>query len=109
MQLLVENTIMHSIDHIETGQIGVLGIICHIDEAQIYFHVKDNGPGIPKEQLDTLLTSASGGYGIQNVHHRVQLFYGNSYGLSYRSTIGEGTKVILIIPQEIGWKKECMF
>ncbi len=104
LQPLVENAIMHGIDHIETGERGLLTIRCHVEKGQIHFQVKDNGPGIPSRQLDTILTSASSGYGIQNVHHRVQLFYGTTYGLSYHSKVGAGTKVTLTIPQNTNEK-----
>lgn len=104
LQPLVENAIMHGIDYILDGKEGILSITCCADETLLYFHVRDNGSGIPKDKLDSILTSESSGYGIQNVHHRIQLFYGSEYGLSYTSTPNQGTDVSLIIPKII--KKE---
>lgn len=100
LQPLVENAIMHGIDHIATGQPGLLSITCRADEELLQFHIRDNGPGIPQEKLPSILTSASSGYGIQNVHQRIQLFYGNAYGLAYDSAPGQGTGVSLTIPRK---------
>jgi two-component system, sensor histidine kinase YesM len=51
------------------------------------------------EVLKTILTTKTKGYGVQNVHHRVQLTYGTEYGLSYTSKLREGTTVTLTIPK----------
>lgn len=101
LQPLVENAIMHGIDHRETPGRGILTIACALDHGCIRFTVRDNGPGIPKEKLEGILTFTSTGYGIQNVHHRVQLFYGQDYGLHFESTPGQGTTVTLTLPQQI--------
>ena len=101
LQPLVENAIMHGIDHREAPGRGKLQISCRCCGDQLIFSVSDNGPGIPAEKLDSILTSDSAGYGIQNVHHRIQLFYGDGYGLRYESRIGEGTTVYLTLPQTI--------
>ena len=45
------------------------------------------------------MTMKSRGYGVQNVHHRVQLYYGDQYGLQYESKVNVGTKVTLTIPK----------
>lgn len=100
LQPLVENAIMHGIDHRELPGRGLLHITGNLKGDTIQFQVSDNGPGIPKEQLSHILTSDSGGYGIQNVHHRIQLFYGPSYGLHYQSDEGVGTIATLVIPRQ---------
>ena len=101
LQPLVENAIMHGIDHRELPGRGLLTITGSLQADTIQFQVSDNGPGIPKEQLSHILSSDSGGYGIQNVHHRIQLFYGPSYGLRYESQEGVGTTVTLVIPRQL--------
>ncbi|WP_281533214.1 sensor histidine kinase [Anaerocolumna aminovalerica] len=98
LQPLVENAIIHGIDHKETPDMGVLTISCHKKGDLLVFKVLDNGSGMTEEQCCNILTSNSTGYGIRNVHHRVQLYYGKEYGLCYTSTKGLGTCVALTIP-----------
>ncbi|WP_186673560.1 sensor histidine kinase [Sporosarcina sp. BP05] len=101
LQPLVENAINHGIDHKETPGRGVLTIIGKQAGDDLIFKVSDNGCGIEKQTMDTLLTSKTQGYGVQNVHLRVQLTYGPEYGLFYESSIMEGTTVILTIPKRL--------
>ena len=64
----------------------------------IRFTVLDNGLGIPAEKLPTLLRTDSGGYGLKNVHERLQLAYGENYGLTINSIPGESTMITFTIP-----------
>lgn len=99
LQPLVENAIIHGIDLLEAPKRGLLSISCRRAGQNIIFEISDNGPGIPPQKLDTILLSQSSGYGIQNVHHRIQLFYGAAYGLSYHSSQA-GTTVTVTIPSQ---------
>lgn len=101
LQPLVENAIMHGIDHKETPGCGELIISCRSKEEILIFEISDNGPGIPESKLESILTTSSFGYGIQNVHHRIQLFYGEQYGLEYRSNLNTGTTVSVSIPLDV--------
>lgn len=98
LQPLVENAIIHGIDLKESPGRGHLDISCKCSDIDIIFEISDNGPGIPPDKLTNILHSQSNGYGIQNVHHRIQLFYGKKYGLLYESNPGLGTTVKVIIP-----------
>ena len=66
--------------------------------------VSDDGVGIPESKLPTILsgqrTGNSGGTNIAvyNIHKRLKLLYGESYGLQYFSRAGQGTDVRLTIP-----------
>lgn len=105
LQPLVENAIIHGIDHKETLDKGILTISCYQEDSLLIFKVLDNGCGMSEEQCRNILISESSGYGIQNVHHRVQLYYGSEYGLHYNSTKGVGTCATLTLttvlqPQE---------
>ena len=51
-----------------------------------------------EDVLCNILTAQTSGYGVQNVHHRIQLYYGEKYGLSYESKRNTGTTVRLTIP-----------
>ena len=101
LQPLVENAIMHGIDLIQKPERGLLKIKGYQFDNLLLFEISDNGPGIPASKLDSILHSKSTGYGVKNVQSRIQLFYGAKYGLSYKSTDGGGTTVILTIPKQL--------
>jgi two-component system sensor histidine kinase YesM len=48
----------------------------------------------PKKQV-------SGGYGLYNVNERIRLEYGDGYGLSVKSVVGEGTTVTVKIKKSL--------
>ncbi len=63
--------------------------------------VIDNGMGISEEKLKTLLDKEAPeqkGYGISNVDKRIQMYFGEKFGVSFSSTVGVGTSVTLKIP-----------
>lgn len=99
LQPLVENAINHGIDHKESPGKAVLTITAKQLDNNLIFNVSDNGCGMEPELLKTILTTKTKGYGVQNVHHRVQLTYGVEYGLTYTSKLMEGTTVTLTIPK----------
>ena len=99
LQPLVENAIVHGIDCIEAERMGQLRISGAPEENTMVFRISDNGPGIPPEKLESILTVGSGeGYGVQNVHQRVRMLYGSACGLSYKSDPNRGTTVTLTLP-----------
>ena len=78
----------------------------------VYLDVIDNGLGMPEEQVAKLLAgtdpeeeeSAPGasrhgnGVGLKNVHTRIQLRFGQEYGLQITSEPDEGTMVRIHLP-----------
>lgn len=100
LQPLAENAILHGLDHKETPGEKIMTISIHMTESDILLVIMDNGCGMTLEECDTILTSKSRGYGVSNVQQRIQLYYGDSYGLSYRSTPTLGTSVTLKIKKE---------
>lgn len=99
LQPLVENAIIHGLDHKETAGEKKLWIKGMEADDRLVFEVCDNGCGMPDEVLKNLLTMETKGYGVQNVHHRIQLYYGSRYGLNYESEVGVGTRARLVIPK----------
>ncbi|WP_160720458.1 sensor histidine kinase [Bacillus sp. USDA818B3_A] len=77
---------------------------------EIEITITDNGIGIEEKHLIEIREmlransnkpqGAKGSIGIQNVMARIQLYYGDDYGLDILSEIGRGTKVIIRIPAE---------
>lgn len=64
----------------------------------------DNGVGMSREQLDRLWSRDAQkghpftGIGVRNVNDRINLLYGEGYGVHISSNPGEGTIVKITIP-----------
>lgn len=102
LQPIVENAIIHGIQGKETKE-GAIVISGSIDNDDIILWVNDDGIGIQQEKLDQIthgaMSSSSGSsYGIKNINDRLKLFYGDKYGLTYKSEYGKGTTVEVRIP-----------
>ncbi|HYH03570.1 MAG TPA: sensor histidine kinase [Bacillota bacterium] len=101
LQPLVENSIIHGI--LEKDQeSGVIQITGELDAGTIRLYVTDDGVGMRPEKAARMLmeisTDEHHGYGVKNIHERIQLNYGTEYGLSYQSEPDNGTKVTITIP-----------
>jgi two-component system sensor histidine kinase YesM len=101
LQPLVENAIYHGMKQIRTkGHIRIVGATRGEDGV---IRVEDNGAGMSTEQLahikrcllDITMGEEKAGFGVSNVHKRLQLNYGMSYGLSYESSPETGTVAIV--------------
>lgn len=63
----------------------------------------DDGVGMDRETQVQVLHSQGGGsrfngIGISNIHQRLQLKYGEEYGISIESEVGSYTKMTVVIP-----------
>lgn len=101
IQPLAENAIVHGLDHRELPGRAILSISCYQEEQDIIFKVMDNGCGMSDEECEQILTKDSKGYGVKNVHQRIQLYYGSKYGLTFHSTKGRGTYALIRINKKI--------
>lgn len=102
LQPVVENAILHGIMEKE-DKCGSIVLTGWTEGETIELLVSDNGVGIPEDRLTNILsgegTSKTGSnIAIYNTHHRLQILFGNSYGLSYQSTPGCGTDVSIRLP-----------
>ena len=103
-QPIIENSLLHGILEKEnkTGTIVLTGWM-ESDAAVIM--ISDDGIGIPPQKLASLLSEksehpkANGHIGVYNTHRRLQILFGATYGLSYKSTPGQGTDVEIRIPR----------
>jgi sensor histidine kinase YesM len=102
LQPLVENSLYHGISSLpENGTITVLG--AREGEA-IVFRVIDNGVGIAAENLERLRGYIRGenedfnSIGLKNVNRRIQLYYGDNYGIIIESNKEIGTMIIVNLP-----------
>lgn len=98
LQPIVENAIVHGIEQLREGR-GRLVMKAYITGENIHFDIADNGVGIEKDGIERLLVQEGQGYGLKNVRDRLKLFFGEEYGLSIESSVGEGTTVAIIIPK----------
>lgn len=106
LQPIIENSVLHGI--LETpSKTGTIVLTGWLEDSDIVLLISDDGVGIPPEKLQTLLlensygiTRASSGTNIAvyNTHRRLQILYGNEYGLNYSSEFRKGTDVELRIP-----------
>lgn len=90
LQPFVENSIIHGLEP-KVGE-GTVIVSGYIEDGYLEFKIYDDGVGFDTESQ--IATS----YGIRNVKERLELTYGNESSLKIRSTIGEGTTVVLKIP-----------
>ena len=101
LQPIIENAIMHGILKKRHG-VGNIKVTGQMNQSRLEILIEDDGTGIDPNRLTTLLskvtTKESHGYGIRNIHERLQLLYGESYGLTYESQLGVGTKVKVSLP-----------
>ncbi|MCH4222778.1 MAG: sensor histidine kinase [Solobacterium sp.] len=103
IQPILENAVYYGVKNMdEDGKITVHGFR---RDSDIFISVEDNGFGIPKEDLDTLLDenrdhtrSHGSGVGLINVHKRIQLRFGPEYGLKIESELDQGTTVTVHLP-----------
>lgn len=99
LQPLVENAILHGVADREDGYVKVWA---GEEEGMLLLYVSDNGCGIPEEVLERLngetRQPSEGHLGMFNVDSILRLRYGESCGLSARSTPGEGSCVRLKMP-----------
>lgn len=103
LQPVVENSILHGILE-KPGKSGSIVLTGWMENGDITLMVSDDGVGISPELLPSILSgdgkTASGGTNIAvcNTHRRLQILYGDSYGLAYTSALGRGTDVEIRIP-----------
>lgn len=97
LQPLAENAILHGLDYKESPGKGILTISAYEDEDDIVFKVMDNGSGMTPEQCESILHAESRGYGVKNVNQRIQLYYGETYGITYHSVLGRGSYALMRI------------
>lgn len=97
LQPLVENAIVHGILPNKAKR-GTLYLTVTKVNSQIHFIIMDNGIGIPEEKISSLTQTQSNGYELKNVHERLKLTYGETYGLTIHSIVNESTMITFTIP-----------
>ena len=79
---------------------------------KIELTVKDNGAGMSEERLAQMRAAIEKGekigFGLRTVHERMQLLFGDEYGLTISSSEGVGTIITAVIPKITQEKKEII-
>ena len=105
LQPLAENSIQHGFLVKEDREDCLLELYGWREEGALVLMLQDNGAGMTQETVEGILerspSSNLHGFGIRNIHERLQLYCGAGYGLTYESTPGEGTTVYIRISDQL--------
>lgn len=101
LQPLIENAIIHGVKAM--GEDGEIIISAVLEGERVTIKVEDNGyKRADFAAIDKLLYEETAdhrlGYGIRNIHQRIQLHFGPAYGLTYRRREEGGTAAVLVLP-----------
>lgn len=105
LQPLVENAVFHGLEQqIEDGEVKVT--VCREWDHYIKFLVEDNGCGIEEQKLESIRetldsTTSRKGIGLANIYQRLKLFYGDDMIFEIKSKQGEGTRIIIVVPDHV--------
>ncbi|WKA54407.1 cache domain-containing sensor histidine kinase [Planococcus shixiaomingii] len=108
LQPIVENAVKHGLAYgrVTTIEIEVTLIRNSGGTEEISFKVKDNGAGINEDTLAGIqkmlasdpMSKRDAHFGLSNVHARIAMNFGESFGLNISSGINKGTEVEIRIP-----------
>ena len=104
IQPILENAIYYGVGNMDEDDEGKITVRGEKKEDDIYIIIEDNGMGMRKEVLENILKDNNkvpkhgSGVGVINVHSRIQLMFGEQYGLEIYSEPDEGTRVVIHIP-----------
>jgi two-component system sensor histidine kinase YesM len=114
LQPIVENSVIHGCE--SKKKMTTITITSTKLENHILISVKDDGIGMSRDTLVALqeklnngvkatnelnINSKNGGIALLNVHRRIQIKYGDLYGIKVTSTINVGTVVELYLPMQL--------
>lgn len=114
LQPLVENCFLHGLD-MAAGS-GVITVRSRLLSDELVMEVEDNGEGMNKEQLDSLLLPKTekekkfkgfSSIGLSIVDKRLKEMYGEHYRTVIHSSPGKGTAVSLHIPLLYYTREHC--
>lgn len=102
LQPLVENAIMHGIEpKIGKGHIQISSVC---EKKDLLLTVRDDGVGVSQEKIEAVMNGKEifdprhTKVGIQAVHKRIRILYGENYGITIESEKEEGTCIYVRLP-----------
>ena len=103
LQPVVENAIVHGLKC--SREFSKIIVHAFVENQNLILRISDDGCGMDMDQLLKLREHIYGegklegfGIGIRNVHRRLQLLFGDPYGVDIQSTKNSGTTVTITIP-----------
>ena len=105
LQPIVENAVFHGLEQKVDGG-TVEASVQKWGDDRMRICVEDDGCGMSKERLEEIRSNLdkkmnTRGIGMSNIYQRLLLFYGEDIYFDIDSKEGKGTKVTIIIPEEI--------
>ena len=113
LQPILENAIYYGVGDMDKDEDPRIVVRGWKQQQDIYIAVSDNGIGMRHEDVENILTGNQkaikhgSGVGLINVHTRIQLMFGNKYGLIVESEPDEGTTVTIHLPAVPYTKENC--
>lgn len=113
LQPILENAIYYGVGDMDEDDEPMITVKGYREENDIYLCVEDNGMGMREEDVKNILTDNQkvpkhgSGVGLINVHARIQLMFGEQYGLHVESEADEGTVVTIHLPAIPFTKENC--
>lgn len=103
LQPIVENSISHGLDGMDSG--GKILLEIFEEETDLIIRISDNGKGMTKEKLESFMQrmtdhdeTRTRSIGLYNINHRLSLCYGSDCQLHMESALNCGTCTILKLP-----------
>lgn len=105
LQPIVENAITHGLNAaLNAGKDARITLSARSETSVLLLTIEDNGEGIGEMEMRNIFSEEKRGHirsshiGLANIHHRLQLMFGEEYGISLESRINEFTRVTLRLP-----------
>jgi len=104
LQPLVENSIYHGI-RVKEGLKGEISVRAYACENGVRIVESDNGLGMNDADIDAMNASISDysrdlGYGVRNVNRRIELYFGQKFGLEYSRNPSGGLITTVYLPEK---------
>lgn len=101
LQPLIENAIEHGIGR-KDGKGGKIRIWIEAEQ-DVLLKISDTGTGITPEKIEEMNRylhdeEVELGYGVRNVNRRIELLFGEHYGLEYAENANHGVVVTVRLP-----------
>ncbi len=101
LQPIAENSVIHGFAGFRQG--GHIEIEGTLQNQTVCIRISDNGKGIPEKMLSSIFapvpTAVPKHFGLKNIQERIQLKYGEEYGITIHSEEGKGTEICVRFPK----------
>lgn len=104
LQPMIENAIIHGMAYMDEDDGGHINVRAYEEQGQLIMEVEDNGCGMSEERIEEIRSGKNrgktlgSGIGMGNVHERIKIYFGESYGVNMYSEPDEGTLIRINMP-----------